>query len=44
MTDTKRKTMDPYMTKPINPKNGDRYRTKDGVWYIFRNGSWKKSK
>jgi len=37
--------MDPYMTKPASPKDGDRYKKiKDGPWYVFRNGSWKKSK
>jgi len=29
-----------YNTKPIHPKNGDKYKTKDGKWRIFRNGSW----
>ncbi len=29
-----------YLIKPVNPKNGDKYTTKDGVWFIFNNGRW----
>jgi len=34
--------MDSYLTKPTSPKNGDKYKTKDGDWVSFRYGRWVK--
>ena len=29
-------------SRPINPKNGDKYKDKDGVTHVFCYGRWKK--
>ncbi len=34
----------PLDTKPFPPKNGDKYRNKLGVIFMFRNGTWVKQK
>jgi len=31
-------------TRPINPKNGDKYRDKDGIIHVFGYGRWVKRK
>ncbi len=31
-------------TRPTNPKNGAKYKNKDGKIFIFRNGTWVKQK
>ena len=32
------------VAKPVNPKNGAKYTNKEGVEFVFRNGSWIKQK
>jgi len=34
--------IDSLAVKPIHPKNGDKYRTKEGIIKEFRFGSWVK--